>query len=451
MSDTNNFCDRIARRDMLRVGTAGLFGMGLPLADILSRQALAAEKGAAEAGQSPQSDVSLIILFLKGGLSTIDTWDLKPDAPAEFRGPFQSIETQVPGIRVGEHLPKCAGQMDKFSLVRSFGHRNSDHGPADHYMLTGYHPLAGFNPTLSPNNQRPSHGSIVARKLGPRGSVPPYVCLPRVHASAGAAYLGASVAPLVVESDPNSPNFSVPDLTPPLAIRSDRLAARKELRDEIDRFRKSGETAGNKNAEAVSTFQRKAFELMTSAAARAAFDIHEEPDKLRETYGRNSLGQSCLMARRLVEAGVRCVTIDHTNWDTHDNNFHVLKNDLLPLLDRGLATLLADLSDRRLLETTLVVVTGEFGRTPRINGNSGRDHWGPSFTLALAGGGIQGGRVVGKSDARAEKPDGNPYGPEDLAATMYRLLGINPDEEFYTPEGRPVKIANAGRVISELL
>ena len=168
MSETNRFCDGMPRRDMLRVGTAGLFGMGLPLADILARQARAAEEG-----QSPQRDVSLIILFLKGGLSTIDTWDLKPEAPAEFRGPFQPIDTNVPGIRIGEHLPRCAGQADKFSLVRSFGHRNSDHGPADHYMLTGYHPLAGFNPTLSPNNQRPSHGSIVARKLGPRGSVPP--------------------------------------------------------------------------------------------------------------------------------------------------------------------------------------------------------------------------------------------------------------------------------------
>jgi hypothetical protein len=446
MNQGSFFCDGLPRRDLLRVGVAGLFGSGLSLADLLAIKARAAgEEG------SPQRDVSLIILFLKGGLSTIDTWDLKPDAPAEFRGPFQPIETNIPGIHIGEHLPKCARQADKFSLIRSFGHRNSDHGPADHYMLTGYHPLAGFNPTLSPNNQRPSHGSIVAKKLGPRGSVPPYVCLPRFHASAGAAYLGASVAPLVVESDPNSPNFSVPDLIPPLAIRSDRLSARKELRDEIDRFKKSGETTGNKGAQAVDAFQQKAFELMTSSATRAAFDIHEEPDSLRNAYGRNSLGQSCLMARRLVEAGVRCVTIDHTNWDTHDNNFNVLKNDLLPLLDCGMAGLLSDLSDRGRLESTLVVVTGEFGRTPRINQNSGRDHWGPSFTVALAGGGIQGGRVVGKSDARAEKPDGTPYGPEDLAATMYRLLGINPDEEFYTPEGRPVKIANNGKVISELL
>jgi len=446
MNRTNAFCDGFHRRDMLRAGVVGLVGMGMPLAQILRREARAAEQG-----ESPRRDLSLIILFLKGGLSTIDAWDLKPDAPSEFRGAFQPIDTNVAGIRIGEHVPLCARQMDKFSLVRSFGHHNSDHGPADHYMLTGYHPVAGFNPTLSPNNQRPSHGSIIARKLGPSGSVPPYVCLPRLHPSGGSAYLGAAVAPLVVEADPNSPDFSVPDLTPPLAIRSDRLASRKELRTEIDRFQKSGEVAANRDAQAVSVFQQKAFDLMTSAAARAAFDIHEEPDKLRDAYGRSSLGQSCLMARRLIEAGVRCVTIDHTNWDTHDNNFHVLKNNLLPVLDRGLASLLSDLADRGLLETTLVVVTGEFGRTPRINQNSGRDHWGPSFTIAVAGGGLRGGRVVGKSDARAERPDGNPYGPEDLAATVYRQLKINPDEEFHTPEGRPVKIANNGRMISELV
>src|SRR5213080_3911049 len=179
---------------------------------------------------------------------------------------------------------------------------------------------------------------------------------------------------------------------------------------------------------------------MTSPAARRAFDIHAEPARLRDEYGRHSLGQSCLMARRLVEAGVRCVTIDHSNWDTHDNNFNSLKNSLLPALDAGLSVLFRDLSERGMLDSTLVVVTGEFGRTPRINANAGRDHWGPAFTVALGGGGIQGGRVIGATDARAEKPAADPLGPEDLCATMYRLLGINPDEEFYTPEGRPVKI-----------
>ncbi|HKI33830.1 MAG TPA: DUF1501 domain-containing protein [Gemmataceae bacterium] len=443
MHRTIRFCDGIVRRDFLRVGTAGLFGLSLPA--LLERQARAADKGL-----SPK-DVSLIFLFLHGGLSTIDTWDLKPDAPAEFRGDFKPIDTNVSGIRIGELVPRIARQMDKFSLVRSFRHHNSDHGPADHYMFTGYFPGAGFNPNLNPNNQRPAHGSIIAKKLGPRGSVPPYVCLPKMHPSGGPAYLGAGAAPFVIDADPNSPTFAVPDLLPPVTLAANRLQARKDLLAQVDRFQKSAEVKANAAAGSVSTFQEKAFSLMTSPEAKKAFDIKAEPEKLRDEYGRHSLGQSCLMARRLVEAGVRCVTIDHSNWDTHDNNFATLKRDLLPGLDAALSTLFRDLADRGILDRTLVLVTGEFGRTPRINKNAGRDHWGPAFTVALGGGGIQGGRVVGKSDARAERPAGDPYGPEDLCATMYRLLGIDPEDEFYTPEGRPVKIVNNGRAIQELL
>jgi hypothetical protein len=318
-------------------------------------------------------------------------------------------------------------------------------------MLTGYFPQAGFNPGLHPNNQRPAHGSIIARKLGPRGSVPPYVCLPKMHPSAGPAYLGAAAAPFVIEADPNAPNFTVPDIVPPPVLEASRLDARRQLLAEVDRFQKAAEVRANHDAQAVSVFQQKAFALMTSPEAKKAFDIQAEPERLRDEYGRNSLGQSCLMARRLVEAGVRCVTVDHSNWDTHDNNFATLKRDLLPALDGALSTLFRDLAERGLLDSTLVVVSGEFGRTPRINKNAGRDHWGPAFTVALGGGGIHGGRALGKSDARAEKPADDPYGPEDLAATLYHLLGIDPDDEFYTPEGRPVKVANNGRVIQELL
>jgi uncharacterized protein (DUF1501 family) len=445
MTSKRSYCDGIERRDFLRLGTAGLFGTGLTLPGLLAAQARAAEQGRAT------NDVSLIFLFLHGGLSTMDSWDLKPDAPAEFRGEFKPISTNVPGIQIVEHLPRTARQMDKFSLVRSFRHHNSDHGPADHYMLTGYFPLAGFNPSLSPNNQRPAHGSIIARKLGPRGSVPPYICLPKMHPSAGSAYLGATASPFVIDADPNAPNFSVPDVVPPPALEASRLEARKRLLAGIDRFQESAEVRANRGAQAVSVFQQKAFSLMTSPAAKNAFDIHAENDKLRDEYGRHSLGQSCLMARRLVEAGVRCVTVDHSNWDTHSDNFRTLKRDLLPILDAGLSTLFRDLADRGLLDRTLVVVTGEFGRTPRINGDAGRDHWGPGFTVALGGGGIRGGRVVGKTDARAERPASDPYGPEDLSATMYHLMGIDPEDEFYTPEGRPVKIANNGKVIQELL
>lgn len=440
-----SFCDGIRRRDFLHLGTASLFGMGLSLPGMVAAQARANSRG-----QSTR-DVSLILLFLKGGLSTIDTWDLKPEAPAEFRGEFRPIASNVAGIQIGEHLPRTARHMDKIALIRSFRHHNSDHGPADHYMLTGYFPQAGFNPNLNPNNQRPAHGSIIARKLGPRGGVPPYVCLPQSHASSGPAYLGSGAAPFAIDADPNAPDFAVPDIVPPPSLAANRLEARQQLLRQLDRYQRAVERQANRNVQAVSDYQREAFNLMSSPAARRAFDIHAEPAGLRDEYGRNSLGQSCLMARRLVEAGVRCVTIDHTNWDTHDNNFSSLRRELLPALDGGLSALFRDLADRGLLRTTLVVVTGEFGRTPRINRNAGRDHWGPAFTVALGGGGIQGGRVIGRSDARAERPAADPSGPEDLSATMYHLMGIDPNDEFYTPEGRPVRIVNNGRIIRGLL
>ncbi|HTN76783.1 MAG TPA: DUF1501 domain-containing protein [Pirellulaceae bacterium] len=444
------FCDGMHRRDLLRIGAASAFGYGLGL-----QRLLAAESSLNKPARS--TGVSLIYIFLKGGLSTIDTWDLKPQAPAEIRGEFNPIKSVVPGIDLCELLPLSAGQTDKFSLLRGFGHRNSDHGPADHYMLTGYHPAAGFNASLAPNNQRPAFGSIISRKLGPQGqqldaaSVPPYVCLPSMHNSGGPAYLGATCAPLVIEADPAAPDFAVPDMLPPLAIAADRLAARRDLLSAVDRFQKSGEAAANQAAGAMHVFRQKAFDLMTSPVAKQAFNLQAEPDKLRDAYGRNTLGQSCLMARRLVEAGVRCVTIEHSNWDTHDGNFATLRRDLLPQLDPAMATLFRDLHQRGLWEKTIVLVTGEVGRTPRINKNAGRDHWGPAFSVAIGGGGVQGGRVIGASDERAERPTDAPHGPEDLAATMFELLGIDPQEEFLTPEGRPMKVVNGGRVIRELL
>jgi uncharacterized protein (DUF1501 family) len=440
-----SFCDRLARRDFLRLGTASVFGLGLTLPQLLARQAWAAEEG------KKTRDVSLVFLFLRGGASHLDTFDLKPDAPAEFRGEFKPVDTNVPGIEVSEHLPRVAKCMDKISLIRSFRHHNSDHGPADHYMLTGYFPQAGFNPSLKPNNQRPAHGAVIARKLGPRGSVPPYVCLPKQHPSTGPAYLGAAAAPFVIDADPNAPDFAVPDVVPPPALDADRLDDRKGLLAQLDRYQQGGEVRGNRDVQAVGVFRQKAFDLMTSPEAKKAFDIHAEDDRLRDEYGRNSLGQSCLMARRLVEAGVRCVTIDHSNWDTHDDNFNVLKKTLLPAFDSGVSALFRDLADRGLLDSTLVVITGEFGRTPRINKNAGRDHWGPAFTVALGGGGVKGGIVIGKSDARAERPASDPCGPEDLSATIFHLMGIDPKEEFFTPDGRPVAIVNNGRVIQNLV
>jgi hypothetical protein len=447
MSKKRSYCDGMSRRNMLQLGlgasAAGAMGLS---------PALAAREGAGTSGvNSERDDVSLIVLFLQGGLSTIDTLDLKPDAPAEFRGEFDPIDTVVPGLQVCEHLPGLAQVADRFSLLRNFTHHNSGHGAADHYMLTGYFPRAGFNGSLKPNNHNPAHGSVISKKLGPRGSIPPYVCLPKMHRSGGAAYLGASHAPFEVEADPNAPDFAVPDLTPPLAINANRFDARRELMKTVDRFKEQAEITANSGTRALTTFQKKAFNLISSPATRIAFDIHSEAESVRDEYGRNSLGQSCLMARRLVEAGVRCVTIDHTNWDTHYNNFDVLKNDLLPHLDTGLPMLLHDLEQRGMLDTTMVCVMGEFGRTPRVNKYAGRDHWGPSNTILLSGGGIKGGRVIGATNARGERPETDPVGPEDLSATIFSQLGINGDDEFHTPEGRPVKIVNGGRVLRELL
>ena len=439
------FCDGVHRRDMLRFGAAGAFGMGLTLPSLLEHEARLKANGV------ETKDTSLIIVFLQGGLSTIDTWDMKPDAPSEFRGDFSPIATNLPGVQISEHLPKLSKVHDMFSLVRSFGHANSNHGQADHFMLTGYPHGPGFNGGLKPNNQKPCVGAVIGRELGPRGGVPPYVCLPRMHNSAGSSYLGSTATPFVVGADPNAPDFKVPDLAPPVAVASRRLNDRRSLLKTINRYEQSAITQANQGARAMRTYQEKAFELMTSEARKAAFDINSEPDAVREKYGRNMLGQSCLMARRLIEAGVRCAFVNHIDWDTHYNNFHVLKNELLPKLDAAMSSLLTDLEDRGMLDSTMVLVTGEFGRTPRINKDAGRDHWGPSCAIALAGGGVQGGRVIGASNERAERPATTPFGPADLMATIYHGMGIDPEREFLTPEGRPVPIVpGTGRVISEL-
>ncbi len=440
------YCDHLRRRDMLHLGAAGILGCGVSLP-----QLLAADDSARSATGRTAKAKSLIIVFLQGGLSTIDTWDMKPEAPAEFRGEFNPISTCVPGTQVCEHLPRLARQMDKFALVRSFTNPNSDHGPADHYILTGHRPGPGFNGGLKPNNQRPAHGAVIARQLGPRGSVPPYVCLPKMHNSAGSSYLGSGAAPFVVDADPNAPGFTVPDLMPPVSLHADRLDSRRQLLSTVSRFQRSADAVASQSAQAMTTWQQRAIDLMTSDATKAAFDIASEADGLRDEYGRHSLGQSCLLARRLVEAGVRCVLIDHTNWDTHYSNFSVLREDLLPHLDSAMSTLFRDLHDRGLLESTMVLVTGEFGRTPRINKDAGRDHWGPSTAIAIGGGGIQGGLVVGASNERAEKPATEPWGPEDLAATLYHALGIDPATMFHTAERRPMPIVpGGGRVISPL-
>ncbi|MDA9962567.1 DUF1501 domain-containing protein [Opitutales bacterium] len=438
------FCDGWGRRDFLRIGATGALGLNMSLPKLLQAEA---------SGNSltAKKDISFIFVFLKGGLSTIDTFDMKPDAPSEIRGPFQSIPSNVPGTRVCEKIPNIAKVMDKFSIIRSFTHRNAGHGPADHYMLTGYHPVGGFDVGLKPNNQHPAMGSVISHKLGPRGAIPPYVCLPNMHNSGSSAYLGPEAAPFTIEADPSSPGFAVPDMHPPFSIEAKRIDDRRSLLSKVDRFHKSMEAKANRGTRELGVFAQRATELMTSKAAKQAFDINKESDGLRDAYGRNTLGQSCLMARRLVEAGVRCVTVEHSNWDTHYHNFQTLQDDLLPKFDQAIPTLFKDLDSRGLLQNTLVLLTGEFGRTPKINDSAGRDHWSRCFTVALAGAGIKGGRVLGKSDKWAMDPAEDPYGPEDLCATVYNRMGIDPRSEMHTPDGRPIMLTNNGRVIKDLL
>ena len=432
------------RRDILRIGAGGALGLNLPLEQLLAKQAAAKSTG------NDKDDISFIFVFLKGGLSTIDTFDMKPDAPSTVRGPFGSMSTNVPGTRICDLLPKVSRTMDKFSVLRSMTHSNSGHGPADHYVFTGYHPTAGFNIGLKPNNQHPSMGSVIASRLGPRGGVPPYICLPKMHNSGSSAYLGPEAAPFTIEADPSSPDFAVPDLLPPLAVDSARLDDRRKLMATVDRFRDSVEQEANAGSRELASFSARAADLMTSKVAREAFDLSREPDKLRDAYGRSTLGQSCLMARRLVEAGTRCVTVEHANWDTHYYNFRVLHDNLLPKLDLAMSALFTDLAYRGILKKTLVVITGEFGRTPVINKDEGRDHWSRCFSVLLGGGGIEGGRLIGKSDKWASDPAEDPYGPEDLCATVYHLLGIDPSSEMHTPDGRPVMLTNNGKVITGL-
>jgi len=320
-------------------------------------------------------------------------------------------------------------------------------------MLTGYKPNPTFQSKQMPNNHNPSFGSIISHEKGGVGSVPPYICLPTMHKSGSSAYLGSPYAPFVIAADPNSPSFSVPDLVPPFDLSDGRIATRENLRSQLSKFEGTKEVSvrSNRKANSFNTFRESAKTLMLSAEAKKAFDIEREPSKIREQYGRTTLGQSCLMARRLVEAGVRCVTIQHTDWDTHDENFRLLKEELLPPLDSAISTLFADLADRGLSDKTLVLVTGEFGRTPKIDGGAGgRGHFPAAFSLLLSGGGLNSGMCVGETDRTGMSCVDGCYTPEDLAETILTSLEINTHQELHSAEGRPFGMVNGGKRIKEL-
>jgi hypothetical protein len=428
-------CDGLSRRSFLRIGSLGLAGLTLP--NLLRQRAAGAAR--------TSNDTAAIVIFLGGGHSHIDMYDLKPNAPAEYRGDFKPIATRVPGIQISEHLPRHAAIMDKLALVRSVTHTHPGHGGGPHWMMTGYNPVVEIN-----DNHFPSIGSIVARVRGAnRPGLPAYVSVPRLVNSGNAAYLGVACNPFVPGGDPNDSAFQVRDIQAPPSVDAERLANRRDLLRVVDRMRRDVDLGGT--ASGFDQFYREAQEMVTNQAALRAFEIGKEPDRLRDAYGRNSFGQCCLLARRLVEAGVTFVAISSGGWDTHKDNFKGLKDKLLPVFDQGFASLVEDLHQRGLERNVLVFVISDFGRTPKINKDAGRDHWPGANTIPFAGGGLKVGQVVGATDSRAEYPRENPQGPQDVLATVYHFLGVDTNIEFISEASRPIKICNVGKPIAELV
>jgi hypothetical protein len=429
-------CERFHRRDFLKVGAAGLLGLGL--ADVLRHEARAAKAP----GKRKASGV--ILIWLAGGPATIDIWDLKPEAPAEVRGDFQPIDTSAKGVRVCEHMPRTAKVMDRCALVRSLHHSIPEHGVATRYLTTGNVP--------TPALDYPALGSLAARLLPAATGLPPYVAFAEDrnnNFAGGAGFLGPAYNPFEVEGDPRRGRLRVQGVGLPDDFSLADLADRTKLRDTFDaRFRALD--AADLPA-SLDKFQQQALDILRSNRTQAAFDLDREPESVREEYGRGGFGQGALAARRLIEAGVRFVTVGLGGWDTHAGNFGALRNGLLPQLDRTLSALVSDLAQRGLLDATLVYCAGEFGRTPKVNRNAGRDHWAQSMAVLLAGGGIARGYAHGRTDAQGMAPAADACSPDDVSATVFRCLGIDPRQELQTSAGRPIVLFREGKVIDKLL
>lgn len=447
----------LSRRQLLYAGTAGFMGMSLP--QYLSARAAAKEVVAEQQAAAFGRAKSCILLFMWGGPAHQDTWDLKPNAPREIRGEFQPISTAVPGIQICEHFPRLAQRTGDLAIIRSLTHNNVDHTPSTHFLLTGQAPP----PTSDLRQDWPSMGSVLSKLNRGRPPLPPFVSMrptvpgdvPRfVEQSHGqfAGWLGPTFDPLTIDADPNSPAYHVGDFDPPKDVAGLRVETRKSLLESL-------ETRGNDRAQMqqMARHYERAFALMNSADAKGAFDLSQESPEMRERYGLNPHGQSVLQARRLIERGVSLVTVFWPNdgiknvsvyWDTHSRNFVDLKERLMPVADRAFSTLLDDLKERGLLDETLVIWTGEFGRTPRIGqrnsdagaGADGRDHWPGCFTSVLAGGGIRGGQVYGASDRYAAYPAANAVRPMDLVATVYQALGVPQHLELRDQQSRPLVV-----------
>lgn len=437
------FCDGLTRRDFLHAGSLGLLGLSLPAMSALKAR-----------GDADGRDVNCIMLFLVGAPSQLDTWDPKPGAPEEIRGPFKPIDTAVAGIQVSEVFPKLARVMDKVSLVRSLNYDGTAVHDVGHQMMQTGRVFAG-------GIEHPHVGCTLAKLKGPKGDSPPHVLLPRPIGSTGgnmphgqsAGYLGKTFDPFVLGADPSAPNFKVPDLLPPDYITAARESRRRSLREAIDGGVKAFESSAD--ARLMDANFAQAYKLMSSKAAREAFDLDAEPAAVRDRYGRSRFGQSCLMARRLIERGVRFVTVNmfetvfnEITWDIHGSSpfspIDCYKDEVGPNFDAGYATLIEDLAARGLLDDTMVVAFGEFGRTPKINPAGGRDHHPGCWTGLFAGGPIKGGRVVGASDETGAAPKDRPVSTGEVAATIFRGLGVSLDTELPGPQGRPIRVVDHG-------
>ena len=426
-------CDGMTRRDMIRVGA--LTALGLTMPGLLQM--------AAAQGGNTSREVSCILLWMGGGPSHLDTFDPKPMAPQDIRGPFGAIPTNVSGIQLSEHLTHLAKQADKFSIIRSVTSPNAVHEQATAYLLTG----TPFTPAI----EYPGYGAVIAREKGYTDNMPPSVMFGGLQfGHGGGGYMGDLYNPFMIQGDPNNNNFSVEDVSPPRDVDTLRMERRRTLHSLLDDWQSNKETASSA-VQTMDEFYQRAYALVTSPAAKKAFSLQEEAPKLRESYGRNYFGQSCLLARRLVQSGVRCVQVNYGGWDTHQDNFNSMKNNLLPTFDTGYAALLADLHQQGMLDNTLVVAMGEFGRTPHINAAAGRDHWPTAISVGIGGGGVKTGTVVGKTNANAEYPTDRPVRVEDVAATIYSAMGIDYTKTYISPEGRPMKINYDGTPIQELL
>ena len=421
---------QIGRRQVLQAGA--VFGMGY--ADILRARSRFDDEFPARAN-------AVIHVHLPGGLAHQDSFDPKPYAPMSYRGQTRAIDTNVPGIQFSQHMRQMAKIADKLTVIRSFSHNEADHDRGTHNMLTGYRP--------SPAVIFPSMGSITAHELGPQRDLPPYVCVPGVASTfAGSGYLSSSFAPFGLGADPASDNFQVRDLEAPSDVNAERFARRRALLDRVNAD--FSESQCSDELIAMDSFYERAYDLLGSQSAKEAFKIEQETDKLRDRYGRNQAGQRMLLGRRLVEAGVRYVTISIGGWDHHEGIHKGLKKDL-PQVDQAFARLLIDLDERGLLDSTLVLLTSEFGRTPKINPKGGRDHWPGCFSVVMAGGGVKRGYVHGRSDATASAPEEKRVGPEDFARTLFMLTGIQPDKELMSPGDRPLSIQENGNLIRDIL